>query len=236
MKHLLREILSCFLPERCVFCGKVVLPEQTICASCRRHLPIIKPPICPFCGQRKGECHCQKRRRHFDAQVAPFYHKGCVRVGVLRLKQWNDAQAVSYFTQQMAAVVHREYTVEDIDGIVFVPMTKRDEFSRGYNQGKLLAEALGKRLDLPVYDVLKKVYETEPQKELKSIERMGNVFGVFDVTDTSVAGKSLLLVDDVMTTGATADECAKMLKIYGAKRVVCVSLATRRIQEQEDEE
>ncbi len=235
MKRLPREILAWFLPERCVFCGKVILPEQVMCAGCRLFLPIIRPPICPFCGQRKIDCHCQKHRRHFDAQVAPFYHKGVARAGILRLKQFHDAHAISYFTQQMAAVVYREYTIEDIDGIVFVPMTKRELFVRGYNQGKLLAEALGKRLGLTVYDVLKKVYETQPQKELTSIRRSGNMLGAFDVTVPSVKGKTFLLVDDVMTTGSTADECAKMLKIYGAKRVVCVTLATRRLKEEEEE-
>ncbi len=223
-----------FAGTLCV-CGKVILPEEVMCAGCRRFLPIIRPPICPFCGQRKIDCHCQKHRRHFDEQVAPFYHEGVARAGILRLKLFHDAQAVSYFTQQMAAVVHREYTIEDIDGIVFVPMTRRELFARGYNQGKLLAEALGKRLGLTVYDVLKKVYETQPQKELTSIRRSGNMLGVFDVTVPSVKGKTFLLVDDVMTTGSTADECAKMLKIYGAKRVMCVTLATRRLKEEEDE-
>lgn len=235
MNRFLRNILAWFIPERCVFCGKVLLPEQVMCPTCRRFLSVVRPPTCLFCGQRKIDCHCQKRRRHFDAQVAPFYHEGPARSGVLRLKQWNDAQAVAYFTQQMAAVVYREYDVEDFDGIVFVPMTKRELFARGYNQGEVLAKALGKRLGLPVFDVLKKVYETLPQKELTSIQRSGNVFGVFDVTEPSVEGKTFLLVDDVMTTGSTADECAKMLKIYGAGRVMCVTLATCRFKEEEDE-
>ncbi len=235
MKLLLREILAWFLPERCVFCGKVILPEQVMCVACRRFLPIIRPPICPFCGQRKFDCHCEKHRRHFDAQAAPFYHEGVARAGILRLKLFYDAQAISYFTQQMAAVAHREYIIENIDGIVFVPMTKREEFARGYNQSKLLADALGKRLNIPVYDILKKIYETKPQKELTSMERTGNVFGVFDITVPSVKDKTFLLVDDVMTTGSTADECAKILKIYGAKRVVCITLATRRLTEEEEE-
>lgn len=235
MKLLLREILAWFLPERCVFCGKVILPEQVMCVACRRFLPIIRPPICPFCGQRKFDCHCEKHRRHFDAQAAPFYHEGVARAGILRLKLFYDAQAISYFTQQMAAVAHREYIIENIDGIVFVPMTKREEFARGYNQSKLLAGALGKRLNIPVYDILKKIYETKPQKELTSMERTGNVFGIFDITVPSVKDKTFLLVDDVMTTGSTADECAKILKIYGAKRVVCITLATRRLTEEEEE-
>lgn len=153
MKRLLRRIVSWFLPERCVFCGKVLLPEQLLCSTCRAHLPMIKPPICRFCGQHKSDCHCQKHRRHFDAQAAPFYHEGVARTGMLRLKNFHDAVAISYFTQQMAAVVHREYEVEDIDGIVFVPMTKREQFARGYNQGKLLADALGNRLGLSLIHI-----------------------------------------------------------------------------------
>ncbi|MBO5928740.1 MAG: ComF family protein [Clostridia bacterium] len=233
MNRFVRSILALFLPERCVFCGAVILPMQVSCSTCRRSLSIVSPPICTYCGQSKTDCHCAKHRHHFDAQAAPFYHEKAARFGVLRLKRWDDPEAISFFTQQMATVVHREYEVDQIDGIVFVPMTKREVAKRGYNQGKLLAEALGKRLDLPVYDILKKLYETTSQKELKGIQRTGNVLGVFDVTVPSVAGKTLLLVDDVMTTGSTAGECAKMLKIYGAKRVLCVAIAIRKREKKE---
>lgn len=234
MNRLLRKITAWFIPERCVFCGTVLLPEQVMCKTCRRFLSLVRPPTCPFCGQSKSDCHCPKHRRHFDAQVAPFYHSGPARIGVLRLKRFHDAAAVSYFTQQMAAVAAREYKVEDIDAVTFVPMTKREQSVRGYNQGEVLATALGKRLHLPIADVLEKIYETPSQKELPAIQRSGNMLGAFDVKVPFLKGKTFLLVDDVMTTGSTADECAKMLKIYGAKRVLCVTLATRRLENEEE--
>ncbi len=232
LQDMVRSLLALFLPERCVLCGAVVLPKTVCCEECRQTLLLVHPPICSLCGQSKADCHCQKRRRYFDRLAAPFYHEGAAQKGVLRLKKRHDPETILFFTEQMAAVAHREYVKETIDGIVFVPMTKRELAERGYNQGRLLAEALGKRLDLPVYDVLVKLYETDAQKNLKGIQRSGNVLGVFDVVAPPVAGKTLLLVDDVMTTGATAGECAKMLKIYGAERVLCLTAAVRRLKKE----
>ena len=229
------RVLVLFLPERCVLCGTVVLPGTVCCEECRRTLSLVYPPICRWCGQNETDCCCQKRHRYFDGQAAPFYHEGAAKKGVLRLKKWDSPEAVSFFAEQMAAVVHREYDEEEIDGIVFVPMTKHELAERGYNQGQLLAEALGKQLNLPVCDLLVKLYETNSQKNLKGIERSGNILGVFDVNVPSVAGKTFLLVDDVMTTGATAGECAKMLKNYGAERVLCVTAAVRRLKKEPTE-
>lgn len=167
--------------------------------------------------------------------AAPFYYEAAARNGVLRLKRYDDPDAIAYFADYLYEVVRREYGAEPIDGLTYVPMTRRAERSREYNQGQLLAEALGKRLSLPVYTALAKIYETPPQKALDLRARSGNVLGVFDVIDPAVRGKTLLLVDDVMTTGATLSECAKMLKIHGAKRVLAVTFAVRKHKKEPDE-
>ena len=167
--------------------------------------------------------------------AAPFYYELAPRSGVLRLKHCDDPDAIDYFTNRMQAVVRREYGNEPIDGLTYVPMTRRACREREYNQGELLAKSLGKRLMLPVLVTLAKQYETPPQKSLGYHARSGNVLGVFDVIDPTVRGKTLLLVDDVMTTGATLNECAKMLKIYGAKRVFAVTVAVPRGKTKTDE-
>lgn len=234
-KRILRCLLAVFLPKRCIFCDRLILPWRQSCEACTRRLSFIRPPLCPYCGQHKTNCGCGKRRPTFDKVAAPFYYEAAARNGVLRLKRYDDPDAIAYFADCMHEVVCREYGSEPIDGLVYVPMTRRAEREREYNQGRLLAEALGKRLSLPVYTALAKIYETPPQKVLDLHARSGNVLGVFDVIGPAVRGKTLLLVDDVMTTGATLGECAKMLKIYGAKRVLSVTIAVRKYKTKTDE-
>ncbi len=230
-----RRLLAWFLPERCVFCGEVIEPLSLACRRCRETLSVIKPPICGSCGAHRKACHCGKRRLHIDRVAAPFYYEGAARDGVLRLKYEDDPDAIAYLARQVCAVIRREYDVTAIDGVVYVPMTARARRAREYNQSELLAQAVARRLALPVYDALVKLYETPPQKTLDLHARSGNVLGVFDVTDQTVRGKTLLLLDDVMTTGATLHECAKMLKIYGAKSVPAAVIAVPKPTEKTDE-
>ncbi len=218
-------ILSCFLfPERCIFCNTVIEPLQLSCDSCRKEISTVAPPLCPYCGANKKACGCQKKKHAYDRVVAPFYYEGSVRQGILRLKKWDDPQAIAFFASQMAAALRREQPELPFDGVCFLPMTKRDYRKREYNQSRLLAQKLAELLDLPLWDILTKIYETKPQKGLSRVARSGNVLGVFDVTQ-DVSGRSLLLVDDVVTTGATSHECAKMLKLYGADSVTVTAIA-----------
>lgn len=234
-KRIVLCVRAVLLPKRCVFCGALIPFWRQSCEECARQLSFIRSPLCPYCGHSKKHCDCGKHRPIFDKVAAPFYYEAAARSGVLRLKRYDDPDAIAYFADCMHTVVCREYDDEPIDGLVYVPMTRRAERKREYNQGKLLAEALGKRLSLPVYTALAKIYETPPQKALDFHARSGNVLGVFDVIDPAVRGKTLLLVDDVMTTGATLGECAKMLKIYGAKRVLAVTVAIHKRKKETDE-
>lgn len=234
-KRVRRCLLAVFLPKRCIFCDTVIPPWHQSCEPCARQLSFIRPPLCPYCGHYKKHCDCGNRRSAFDKVAAPFYYEAAARSGVLRLKRHDDPDAIACFADHMHTVVCREYGDESIDGLVYVPMTRPAERQREYNQGRLLAEALGERLSLPVYAALAKIYETPPQKALDFHARSGNVLGVFDVIDPAVRGKTLLLVDDVMTTGATLSECAKMLKIYGAKRVLAVTIAVHKRKKETDE-
>lgn len=107
----------------------------------------------------------------------------------------------------------------EYDTITFVPMTKSDERFRGFNQGKLLAQNIGQAEQLLV-----KIKKTRPQHKLNAEQRMTNMVGAFELTG-EVSGKNILIVDDVCTTGATLNECAKTLLTGGAKSVVCAVFA-----------
>lgn len=223
-KHILNSILCFFFPERCIFCNAVIEPHRLCCDKCAKTVHPISPPLCPHCGCSKVVCDCGKHRHHYQRVIAPFYYEEAVRGGILRLKRWDDPKAIDYFSKHMAAALRRECPELPFDGICYMPMTKEDRFERQYNQSQLLAKAVGKAVNLPVKDVLVKRYQTTPQKRLKLWQRKGNVLGAFDVVG-SVKEESILLIDDLLTSGASLDECAKMLLIYGARSVTVLTAA-----------
>lgn len=232
-----RGLAAVLFPERCACCGEVVRVGEDCCEHCRASLSHIAPPVCPFCGRGRDACRCRQHRRHFERCVSPFYYDGAIQKGILRLKEEERWETVRFLASKMAETVEREYADVSFDGIAPVPMTKRALKKRGFNQSLLLTRELGKRLSLPVTEPLQKLVDTRPQKVLSAAERSGNVLGVFDLTEgASPAGLTLLLVDDLVTTGATLDECAKMLKIYGAEAVYAVTASATRPEKSEKEE
>ena len=224
MSHLWESIKNTFFPHHCFLCNEVLYPHQRMCSNCLQKAPYILPPVCPRCGRSTDECHCAKRRRHFERCVSPFYHKGVAQSGIYTLKGEGYEVTVKGFADEMAEVVRREYGGIPFDLVTAVPLHKRERLDRGFNQAEKLGQALAKRLRLPYETVLTKMTVTAPQKTLKAVERSGNLLGVFDVCG-DVSGKTVLLVDDVITTGTTLDECAKMLKIFGAAEVYAVTAA-----------
>lgn len=153
-----------------------------------------------------------------------------MKSGLLTLKS-GIAHGVPYFARVMAETVRDCYGTR-FDGIVYVPITARKKRERGYNQSLLLAEAMGRQLQLPViHDGLIRLYDTEDQHASHPNQRKGNVFGVFEADPALVSGKHLLLVDDIITTGATLEECGKMLYLAGCEEICAVTAASTKREE-----
>lgn len=224
MSRLGLAIKRVFFPHHCFLCGEVIRAHQRVCGDCVPRRPYIYPPVCERCGRSKDDCCCGKRRRHFTRCVSPFYHKSVAAEGIYTLKSHGYYDTVEGFANEMAEVVRREYGGIAFDCVTSVPLHKKDRLERGFDQAQMLGQAVAKRLCFPYEVTLTKITHTAPQKELKAVQRSGNLLGVFDVC-TDVSGKTILLVDDVITTGATLDECAKMLKIFGAAEVYGVTAA-----------
>lgn len=219
-------ILNLFFPQRCCLCGKVIEWRQTMCDDCRREAPVVLPPICDLCGRGEDKCSCRKHRRNFERCVMPFYYDGLGESGIAQLKNAADSAIADGFAVEMAEVMRREYGGIAFDCLMPVPQFKADERKKGYNPAALLARALSRRTGIPYVNGLRKLFHTTPQKELRAVARSGNLLGAFTVDEPRVAkDKCVLLVDDTITTGSTLDECAKMLKIYGAREVYAVTAA-----------
>lgn len=231
-RSILKRFLALLYPERCCCCGRPIICGKLICEACRPKLKLIKPPVCSFCACMVQHCRCNKRQRHTNSCAAPFYFEGAAQSAIYRLKFKGKACAAEIFCLAMAHTVRREYADIDFDCIVPVPLSRDALRKRRYNQSAVLAKGLADLLDIPYAELLNKQQTTTPQRELPAYRRSGNVLGVFDATDGVPEGGSVLLVDDTVTTGSTLDECAKILKLYGAQAVYAVTATVSRLSNQ----
>lgn len=212
-------------PSRCAFCGAVISHKESICAECLTSLPLIPSEVCRICGIEKGLCDCRKRSFACTRRTAPFYYEGAAKRGILRFKKRAKFGGYRALAALLAKRVKEEYTDISFDAVVSVPPSKRSKRERGFDPAALLAEEAARLLSLPYEkNLLIKIYENKPQKGMGQVARIGNVVGVYDLKNPDAVKKNYLLVDDVITTGATVNECAKILRIFGAERVYAAAV------------
>lgn len=218
--------LCILFPRRCRYCGEVIEPREMLCDGCKKNLPRITEPVCLLCGCSRADCVCKSKKNFYDAVTAPFYYEGAIVKAIDRMKFHDKAFMADVLGEDMLKTVNAVYSDKHFDLVCFVPFSKTDKKSREFNHSELLAHKIADGLKLKCADIIEKIYDVPTQHSLGSEERKGNVFGIFDVTDAErVKDKTVLLVDDIKTTGATLNECAKMLKLSGAKEVLCVTFA-----------
>lgn len=208
-------LLELLFPPKCPFCGKLLEEGQALlCPDCQRDLPWTQGKS----AERKGE--------FFALCTAPLWYRDAVRKSHHRYKFSGVRAYVRPYATLMSQCVD-DHLDGQFDLVTWAPISWWRRYKRGYDQARLLAERLAPERNLPCQRLLKKVRHTKPQSSLKTeSERRANVLGAYAVCrDAQVTGKRILLVDDVMTTGATLSECARMLLTAGATEVVCVTLA-----------
>lgn len=220
-------LVAAILPKICIACNKRVQEDEEFCPNCSPFMKRVSKPTCKACGKSKKRCPTQRKSMNYDFVCAPFYYRGAIREGLKRFKFENRQNSADFFAREMVKFLNSEHPNVEFDYITFVPMTKKQLEERGFNQSKILAEKVAKLLNIECRnDILIKLYDIEPQHNLKAMYRQGNVAGVFDVENKEIVnGKSILIIDDIKTTGYTLNECAKMLKQYDADTVGCVCAA-----------
>lgn len=228
--RLLDRFLFAVFPKRCALCGKVITPDLDACNECKNDLPYVFPPVCIKCGRGKDECLCRNYRFYYTGLAAPFYYESTVAISIRHLKFRGKIQNACFFAKEMADTVRTRFAGKRFELIACVPLTKTGLKLRGFNQSSLLAKEIGKILNIETSDdLLVKIYDTPAQHTMTSSMRRGNLAGAFDVGKPElVKGKTILLCDDVATTGSTINECAKMLLLYGAEEVCCITAAVTR--------
>lgn len=209
-------VLDLLFPPRCAFCRKLLNDgEKGICRACRRSLPYV-----PETAAREY--------RDIAKCVAPLYYEGSVRESLLRYK----FAGLSAYGQVYAGLVARcvEESGISCDLVTWAPLSWRRLRKRGYDQARLIAEGAARELGLPCVKLLAKTRNNPPQSSLGSEEkRRANARGVYRCRDgAAVLGKRILIIDDIVTTGATLCECARVLRAAGAAEVFAAAAACGR--------
>ncbi len=218
--------LDLLFPQWCVGCGK---EGDFLCYSCRRSLPRITPPLCPRCGKPQPSgilCPgCVGWQAELDGIRSPFRFDGVIRQAIHQLK-YRNLRAIA---QPLAKLLQDFLSTNPMLGEVLmpVPLHQKRLRERGYNQSRLLAQELGKLINLPVVaDCLIRQRHTPPQARTSTVdERRSNVANAFTCRNYRLQDKQVLLIDDVTTSGATLNACASALKSAGATSVWGLVLA-----------
>lgn len=215
-------VLDSLYPKRCASCRQITKDGNVLCPECADKLERVKTPVCIACGNHIKDCECDTFIYHFDGIVAPFMNKGVAKDMVYTFKFDKDFSYVDFIVENMANSLLKTYKDINFDFLTFVPKMKSD-----YNQCKPLAKRLSRRLNIPVKrKILVKVKENKTQHKLSLNERFSNVKDAYCTTE-KIKGQTVLLLDDIKTTGATLNECAKQLKFAGAEKVYCVTALIR---------
>lgn len=213
--RLWQKVLDLFYPPRCVFCGRLLKEgEEDACKECRSVLPVTEG------------LESEKRNGQFDRCVAPFFYTGLVRESFHRYKFQGYSGYASAYGRWMSQCVEDELG-EPFDVVTWAPLSRERLRERGYDQARLLAREVARSRGMKEERLLEKVRDTPAQSGLSgSQSRWDNVRGAYRLAPgEDVSGLCVLLVDDIVTTGATLSECAEILKSAGAKRVLCAVLA-----------
>lgn len=206
-------VLDLLFPPKCLLCGGVLENgEIDLCRGCRKEAPEYPGP--------------KSKLPFLDSYAAVWYYKENIRRSILRYKFQGKRNMAAGFGRILAMKLQSQYP-EGTDLLTWIPVSRIRKFRRGYDQAELLARAVGRELGMTPVPLLKKIRNNPPQSGISDdAMRRANVLGAYRIRrDTDVAGKRIWLLDDILTTGATAGECARILKTAGACEVCCATVA-----------
>lgn len=222
-----------------MICGKVLGSSKngvSICPACLKQLDFLdETSTCKICGCQVDASQslcttCQTHQHHFFRAFSCFVYKDGIRHAILQYKFYGRRDFCRSISRLMYYRIRPIHLKQPFDCIVCAPLSKADEIKRGYHQTKLLATRLSKSLEIPFLpDAFCKIKETKKQSTMPDyVSRMKNVEKAFALSlpKSVFKGKRILLIDDVLTTGATADALSKLLNNAGAKNITVATFAT----------
>ncbi len=229
-KKVAEALLRLLYPNTCPLCGRVT--KERVCPACAEAVQPVREPICKKCGkpvssEQAEYCHdCSRTRRCYDEGRALWLHRGGAAWSVYQFKFHNRRIYAGFYASEMARVYGDYVRKKRISLIIPIPLGRKKRRMRGFNQAEILAEKLSGRLQISLDAVhLVRRRDTVPQKSLDPAARRENVRGIFHWTGRPLAGRSVLLVDDIYTTGSTLDSAARTLKKAGAEKVYFLTIS-----------
>lgn len=233
-------ILNCFYPKQCLLCDfKLKFDEERIlCQNCINSFKKISEPYCDICyfqlSEKKNLCNnCLEKKPYFELNRSSATFSSALKDLIHEFKYKGKERLAHNFAQMLVETYKNFPIFNQIELVLPVPLHKKTLQTRGYNQAKLLAQNFinllkkdGKELPLVQEHVLIRTKQTPSQTRLSRLERFKNMSGAFHIQNSiPIFSKNILLIDDVTTTGATLNACAKVLKENGSKNVYALTVA-----------
>ena len=210
---MLKRLWNLLFPPKCILCNRILKAEESdLCKECRKNQPLY--------GKHKIKL----------SFLAPWtglwYYKENVRSSILRYK-FSGRRSYGTAYGRLLAMKLLEENWDDLDVLTWIPISRQRKRRRGYDQVQVLGTVVARELGMPLVPTLRKIRHTKPQSPMGSAaHRRANILGAYQVIDPQlVRGKRILLLDDIITTGTTASESARMLLTAGAKEVKLATLA-----------
>jgi competence protein ComFC len=230
MPSLFDNFIDLLFPPRCVICKSK--SSRIICEDCLGKVAYLKAPVCGICGKPRDKYFSGDLCEDCAREGAPFImarsvalYDGMIKEAIHKFKFDGKRTLAPYLGRFLVSYLqYGDIPIKEIDAVIPVPLSKQREKQRGYNQSKLLADGIARHFSIHIdSSSLKKIKDVTPQFELSRKERLQNIKGAF--RSSPIAGKNILLIDDIYTTGATAREAASALRTAGAGNVYVLTLA-----------
>lgn len=223
--------LQLLFPRRCPVCDRIVRSfGRKICPECRGRLRVVSAPWCMKCGKKLREerelCTDCRRGTHVFLRGRSLYEYADVAPSIYRMKYGKRQEYAEFFGEEAAKHLAGFIRQVQPDALIPIPLHKKRLRKRGYNQAALLARAVGASAGVPVYEkMMLRIKNTAPLKQQNPEERQNNLKKAFIITQNDVKLNTIIIVDDIYTTGSTIDEAARVWIAAGVPNVYFIAMA-----------
>lgn len=225
-------IINLLYPRRCPICEEIIVKKDKICEKCKKEILYLKEPRCKKCSKEmeSGEieyCYdCTNTNHFFNKGIATFKHDNNFKKSIYNFKYKNKREYADFYTEAIIKNYKEMIGSWNAEVLIPIPLFASKKVQRGFNQAEILAYKLSVELKIPVDSkLLQRNRNTNPQKELNRIQRVKNVEKAFNLSNKIVQYRKIILIDDIYTTGATLDSCAKILREAGVKYIYFVTIS-----------